>query len=138
VPSRYEKLPGGEGKKRDTPKIFIQRVVDMVKKNGYYEEAESILDYFIPSDSTRELSHYEFDFCAVVKPGGNEGMYIDVHLEGVFDQSGEKRIHVATFKSLREDAGAFRVMGALCGSLSYYAHEYVNSNIDRYYPPEKS
>ena len=137
MPSRYEKLPTGERIKRDTPKILIERVLGLVKDNGYYQEAESMLDYYSPSDSMRELSHYEFDFCASVKPGTNEGTIISLHLEGKFDQSGETRIHVATFKSLNTDIGTFRIMGALCGALSYYASWYINNQIVRYYPPEE-
>jgi len=135
MPSRYEKIPAGAGTKRDTPKILMNRVLDLVKENGYYYEAEKIMDYFLPSDENREFSNYEFDFCALVKPGGSEGIYIDVFLKGEFDQSGQKYCHIGTFKTLREDMAGFRIMGELCGALTYYAGEYINKNLVRYYAP---
>ena len=137
MPSKQEKAPAGAGTKRDTPKILIERVLDLVKTNGYYQEVEPILDYYLPSDKNREFSNYEFDFCALVNPGGSEGIYIDVYLQGEFDQSGEKYCKVATFKTLREDTEAFRIMGALCGVLTFYAGQYINSNLVRYYTPQE-
>ena len=124
MPSKQRKLPDGTGIKRDTPEIFIRSIVNSVKQNECYSEVEPTLEYFSPSNKKRELSHYEFDFCAVVKPGGNEGTLIEVFLEGAFDQSGEQRLHIAVFKTLSTDVDTFRKLGILCGELSYYAHEY--------------
>ena len=137
MPSRYEKIPAGAGTKRDTPKILIERVLELVKENGYYQEVEPILDYYSPSKTEIEFSNYEFDFCALVNPGGSEGIYIDVFLKGKFDQSGQNYCQIATFKTLREDAAAFKIMGALCGVLTYYAGQYINSNLVRYYTPNE-
>ena len=137
MPSRCEKIPAGAGTKRDTPKILIERVLELVKENGHYQEVEPILDYYLPSDAAIEFSNYEFDFCALVNPGGSEGIYVDVFLRGDFDQSEKKHCKIATFKSLNEDAGAFKVMGALCGVLTYYAGQYINSNLVRYYTPKE-
>lgn len=134
---RCEKISAGAGTKRDTPKILIERVLELVKRNGHYQEVEPILDYYLPSDKEREFSNYEFDFCALVNPGGSEGIFIDVFLKGEFDQSGEKYCKVATFKSLREDAAAFQIMGALCGVLTFYASQYINNNLVRYYTPQE-
>ena len=119
---------------RDMPETLIRGVIDLVSQNGCYSEVERMLEYFSPSDAKRELSHYAFDFCAVVKPGGNEGTLIEVFLEGTFDQSGEKRLHAATFKTLRTDVETFRKLGTFCGELSYYAHEYIGRNIKKYSP----
>ena len=130
-------LSAGVGTKRDTPKILIERVLKLVKSNGHYQEVEPILDYYLPSDAELEFSNYEFDFCALVNPGGSEGIYIDVFLKGKFDQSGKDYCKIATFKSLREDAAAFKIMGALCGVLTYYADQYINSNLVRYYTPKE-
>ena len=137
MPSNRTPPSSEVGIKRDTTRELIENVVELVKQNGYFQEIEPILDYFISLDTGRELTRYEFDFCAAVHPGPNEGTFIDVSLEGTFDQSGERRIRIATFKSLNKDIYTFRTMGALCGTLSYYAHEYINKNIERYCPPEK-
>ena len=131
---RYMKLPAGHGTKRDTPEILFRRVLDLVRQNGYYDEAGAIMDYAIPDDSKMELSNYRFDFCALVKKGGNEGIYIDCFLRGEFDGSSKQTCHVATLKTLHENMNAYRIMGALCGALTFYAHQYVDENIDRYTP----
>jgi hypothetical protein len=138
MPSRHKNVPVETGTKRDTPEILIRNVIRLASENGYYGEIEPILDYFNPSEKDRKLSHYQFDFNAVVKPGSNQGTKIEVFLEGTFDQSGERRLHVAVFKSLSTDIKTFTAMGAFCGALSYYAHKYVNENIERYYPPENT
>jgi len=131
---RYTEVPAGFGVKRDIPEILFQRVLDLVQENGYYDEAEAIMDYTLPSDSKREFSNYCFDFCALVNKGGSEGVYIDCFLRGEFDQSGKQTCKVATFKTLKENMNAYRIMGALCGALTFYAHQYVDENIDRYTP----
>ena len=135
--SRYVKILAGAGMKRDTPKTLMEQVMHLVKENGHFQEAEPILDYYLPSDENQEFSNYEFDFCALVNPGGSEGICIDVFLKGDFDQSGRKHCKVATFKTLREDAGAFKIMGALSGVLTYYAGEHINSNLVRYSTPKE-
>ncbi len=135
--SRCTKVSAGMGAKRDTPKILIEQILELVKKNGHYKEAESIMDYFLPSDEQREISNYEFDFCALVNPGKSEGIYIDVYLTGKFDQSGKDYCRIATFKTLCEDVGAFKIMGELCGSLTCYANQYINSQLYRYFTPEQ-
>lgn len=133
MPSKQNNLPDEAGVNRDTSEPLIQNVVHLVSQNRCYSEVEPILEYFSSSDKKRELRHYELEFCAVVKPGSNEGTLIEVFLEGIFDQSGEKRLHAATFKTLSTDVKTFRTLGTLCGELSYYAHEYINANIKRYF-----
>ena len=44
---------------------------------------------------------------------------------------------MGTFKTLREDAEAGRLMGQLCGILMYHATKYVNENIHRYTPKKE-
>lgn len=119
---------------RDTPGILFQNVLRLVKEHGHYAEAEPIIDYALADHHDRKLTHYEFDFRAVVSPGGSEGIYIDCYLEGKFDQSSSPGCHAGTIKTLREDVDAYRIMGALTGYLTVYAHKYVNENLDRFEP----
>jgi hypothetical protein len=42
--------------------------------------------------------------------------------------------YIGTFKTLKDDIESMKAMGELCGALVYYAHQYVNQNIDRYTP----
>ena len=96
--------------------------------------AEPIIDYTLADHDERKLTNYGFDFRAVVSPGSSEGIYIDCYLEGRFDQSASTRCHAGTIKTLREDVDAYRIMGALTGYLTVYAHKYVNENLDRFEP----
>ena len=131
---RYAQLPAGFGTKRDTPEILFRRVLDLVQRNGYYDEAEAIMDYALPDDSKTEFTNYRFDFFAQVNKGGSEGVYIDCYLRGEFNQSGKNTCKIGTFKTLKENMNAYRIMGALSGALTFYADQYVNAHIDRYAP----
>jgi hypothetical protein len=123
------------GLERDTNTILFNRVIGLAQAHGDFERASQILDYHLAERHTvRELKDYEFRFVARVVWGGSEGVYIDCYLEGTFDQSGDKRLHVGTLKTLDASLEGFRVMGELAGALTYHARRYVDKNIDRYVP----
>jgi hypothetical protein len=139
--------------KRDTTKDLFYATLNRVKENGHYSKAEDIMDYVLPNhfesnvNEDIELSNYRFDFFASVQLGGNEGIYIDCCLSGEYTETPrtrynagtgkiepETRRHIGTFKTLKSNIEAMKIMGELCGALVYYAHQYVNENIDRYTP----
>ena len=140
--------------KRDTTKDLFFAVLNLVKENGHYDKAAAIMDYHLPSEwethvrEDIELSNYRFDFFATAQFGGSEGIYIDCYLRGEYTETERKFINYArdgaletetvrsigTFKTLKDDLESFKVMGELCGALMFYAHKYVNANIDRYTP----
>ena len=68
---------------------------------------------------------------------GQEGVFLDLYLEGSFDSSNDKRTIIGTFKTLRTDQEACRLMGGLGGTLMFYAREYVNREIHRYTPTKQ-
>lgn len=121
------------GFQRDTNTILFNRVVGLTQANGDFERAAQILDYYHAERHTvRELKDYRFAFVAKVAWGSNEGVYVDCYLEGTFDDSGDKRLHLGTLKTLDASLEGFRVMGELAGALTYHARQYVNRNLDRY------
>lgn len=124
--------------KRDTNRIMMEATHELVVKNGCYDKASGIMDYFLPvSFDIQELTDYEFDFVAIANFGGNEGIYIDCYIQGVFDDVEShkgKRLECGTYKTLRTDLEAMQIMGELAGSLTYFNHEYVNRELDRYTP----
>lgn len=140
--------------KRDTTVDLFYAALNLVKEKGCYEKAEAIMDYYLPHPEgintlykPFELSNYRFDFCASASFGGSEGIYIDCYIEGEYTEIPrtyydhglgkilpETHYHIATFKTLRSDLEAMQIMGELCGSLIYYASEYINKNINRYTP----
>ncbi len=134
---RYTKKDPIPKAERDTPGILFERALALVQEHGHYEEARPIIDYTLAEDGDqRKLTNYRFDFRAVVNPGC-EGIYIDCYLHGEFDQSGKYNCPVGVIKTLREDVDAYRIMGALTGLSTVYAHKYVDSNIDRYTPDKE-
>lgn len=139
--------------KRDTTKDLFLAALRLVKENGHYGKAEAIMDYVLPNNSEDnirediELSNYRFDFNAIAQFGGSEGIYIDCFLSGEYSETEikyynagkgtvetETRRHIGTFKTLRDDIDSFKIMGELCGALTFCAHRYVNQNIARYTP----
>jgi hypothetical protein len=139
--------------KRDTTKDLFMETLKLVKENGHYDKAATIMDYVLPDEAEDlaredvELTDYRFNFYASVQFGGNEGIYIDCYIAGEYSETEIKFInygrgtveketkrHVATLKTLREDLESMMIMGELCGALIFYADQYVNKNIKRYTP----
>ena len=127
--------------KRDTNADLMKGVLRLVKENGWYDEAESIMDYFLPEEKCiQELSNFEFDFKAIVEYGASEGIYLRCFLEGSLDENdfdSNEIIPCGTFKTLGDSLRHARIMGRLAGILTYYATYYVTENFDRYCPTKK-
>lgn len=99
------------------------------------------MDYILPNDNEPALpdkdsylTDYRFDLVPQLNFGGCEGIYLNLCLEGSFDSSDKQKATIGTFKTLRTDPEACRLMGALGGALMYYGREYVNREIHRYTP----
>lgn len=145
--------------KRDTTDTLFNATLQLVKDNGHYDKAAAIMDYVLPNgheDYTRKaiaLTNYEFDFVATANFGGSEGIYIDCYIDGEYTEEPIMKVNynenitqgliketarsIGTFKTLRRDLEAMQIMGELCGSLTYYASEYINKNIERYTPTKE-
>ena len=123
--------------KRDTNTDLMKGVFKLVKENGWYDEAEGIMDYFLPeSYCVKTLTNYEFDFKAIVEYGGSEGIYLRCYLEGSFDgnnlDDNMATIPCGTFKTLGDSLRHARIMGELAGALTYYSRQYLGQNFARY------
>lgn len=129
--------------RRDRKSTLLYAVLDRARASGDLKEIEPIWDYYLPNrqeppapDEDSYLTDYSFATEAKVSYGC-EGIFADLDLVGTFDDSGKDRCRVGTFKTLREDAEAGRLMGQLCGILMYHATKYVNENIHRYTPKKE-
>lgn len=127
--------------RRDRKSTFLYAVLDRARASGDLKEIEPIWDYYLPNRQEPPapyedayLTNYSFSAEAKVSYGCCEGIFVDLDLVGTFDDSGKDRCRVGTFKTLREDAEAGRLMGQLCGVLMYHAAKYINENIHRYTP----
>ena len=127
--------------RRDRKSTLLQRILEAARADGAIAEAEAILDYILPNDNEPEcpdrdsyLTDYRFDLIPSLNFGSCEGIYLSLCLEGSFDGSDKKTAAIGTFKTLRTDLEACRLMGALGGALMYYGSKYVNEEIHRYTP----
>ena len=123
---------------RQTNNDLMRNVYQMVRENGHYDKANDIMDYFLPEDyDIKPLTDYRFDFWANVGFGGSESIYVDCYIRGCFNENTPNKVETlkcGTFKTLREDISAMKIMGELCGALTYYATKYVNDNLDVFTP----
>lgn len=126
--------------RRDRKSTLLYAVLDRARASGDLREIEPILDYYLPNkneplspDKDSYLTNYAFSAVSTID-FGCEGIYVELFLEGQFDESGNDRCSIGTFKTLRDDAEACRLMGQLCGVLMYHTAKYVNENLHRYTP----
>ena len=126
--------------RRDRKSTLLRAVLERARACGDLREIEPILDYYLPnaqeplsSDLDSYLTNYQFSAIANISYGC-EGIFVDLAIEGNFDDSGTNRCTIGTFKTLRQDNDADRLMGQLCGILMYHTTRYVNENLHRYTP----
>lgn len=126
--------------RRDRKSALLYAVLERARACGDLREIEPILDYYLPteqepmaSDLDSYLTNYQFSAVANISYGC-EGIFVDLVIEGDFDDSGANRCVIGTFKTLRQDSDAGRLMGQLCGVLMYHTTRYVNENLHRYTP----
>ena len=130
--------------KRDRKSTLFQAMLDRARADGSVSAIEPIWDYYLPNreepdshDQDTSLTDYRFDISPQISFGSSEGIYVDVYLDGKFDDSGVKRTSIGVFKTLRTDPEACRLMGELCGVLMYHGSLYVDKEIHRYTPQEE-
>lgn len=126
--------------RRDRKSTLLYAVLDRARASGDLREIEPIWDYYLPNKDESlspgkdsYLTNYGFFAMPIIEPGC-EGIFVNLCLEGQFDESGNHRCSIGTFKTLRDDAEAWRLMGQLCGVLMYHTAKYVNENLHRYTP----
>ena len=98
--------------------------------NGDLARFEAINEYVLPEEHEKaKLCSYEFDMLPAIDFGGSEGIYIDCSLQGKFDESGRKSLHIGMIKTLDTELDACKAMGELCGALLYHESRFVNENL---------
>lgn len=76
-----------------------------------------------------DIKDIEFDVLGELKYGANEGIYLDMFLRGIIDESEEeKTVLLCTFKTLDESEEAFYEMAKLQASFILEARKYVNEH----------
>lgn len=91
----------------------------------------NMLDYYLPTRTIIPIKYYGFDIVGDLKFGGNEGIYLTMFLEGqISKDKPHERIHIGTFKTLRESRDALKRMAILMADFIYIGRKFVNDNID--------
>lgn len=78
------------------------------------------IDYALPENDKNTVSIKETEFCPVflVNPNCCEGIYIDLSIHGVIDETEtHQKISIGTVKTLQEGKTAISLMSQLCGDL---------------------
>lgn len=90
-----------------------------------------ILDYDLVTRERYNILNYQFDVIGIVNFGGSEGIYLDVYADGIVDDSNtRKKYSLGTYKTLRDDIDAFKVMGDLNAEFVFAARDFINTHLD--------
>lgn len=107
-------------------KELFNIIVNEIKEQGLLPD---ILDYYKPDARVVEIKTYEWEVSADLHFGGNEGIYLDLYIEGNLGEDLDK-IWLGTFKTLREDIAALKEMAILQAYFIWYCRKFVDDNID--------
>jgi hypothetical protein len=122
---------------RHTNTELFNKIYETARETGELARLLEIEDYHLPETfHVSKLTDYNFQVYFIVNYGGSEGIYIDAHIAGFFDESKKrKRLKLGTIKTLKIDLNAMKIMGEACGILTHFAKEYIDANLD-YFSPE--
>lgn len=124
---------------RHTNTELFNKIYEAAREAGELARLIEIEDYHLAETfHVSKLTDYNFDTYFVVSYGSSEGIYIDAHIAGFFDESKErKRLKLGTIKTLETNLNAMRIMGEACGILTHFAREYIDANLDDFSPEDE-
>lgn len=122
-------------KKLYTTTTLFAHVVNIMKKENTLRD-EDLLDYYLPTRTATPIKFYAFSIVGDLVYGGNEGIYLSMFVDGVINRDkGKERIHVGTFKTLRDDREALKEMSVLMADFIYNGRKFVDDNLDDFDHP---
>jgi len=126
--------------KRETTMELMKAIQEITVSAGDYAKGNEIMDYFFASDyNAVPVSNYEFDLCTDVRFGSNEGIYLGIYIDGLFEenQNESRLLRIGGYKTLNTDLEAMKIMGELGGVIVYHGRNYINSHLDRFSPAKE-
>lgn len=115
---------------------LMNMTYDACIANGLTDRWDKISDYYLPSRySDVRITDTRFGMYGIADFGDSEGVYADIYIKGVYDDSNQSKIlGVGTFKTLSSDLEALQAGGELCGTLTYMCHKLINANWEHFIP----
>lgn len=105
---------------------YFELICKILEEKGMMPD---ILDYALPDYNPKDMITCEFDLRSNLDYGGSEGIYLNLWIS--YEVDGEKAsAGIGTFKTLRTDREAMRIMGALLADFIVEQHSYVNAHLD--------
>lgn len=113
-----------------TNQYLFNAIIDKVNENGKYSD---IIDYDLPSSDEIGLYDYKFDPYFVLRPGNNEGYYLDLSIRGKYSLT-EKfdTAPLGTIKTLYTDVESVRKMAALYGECLIAYTSIMDEELDKF------
>lgn len=110
-------------------KSVHERVIQELPK-----EITNILDYSLCVDEQKcvDLYDIEFDVKGDLHFGGNEGIYLFMYMDGVFQENGEcTTAPLITYKTLCEDKEALKMMAEIQAEFIWQSRKWIDNNQDQ-------
>ena len=108
-----------------TTETLFKKVTSIMDKDPEIAEQMSRLDYILYKEDSRNVNLTDEMYTVAYPDDGSEGCYLNLML---CSNEENRKVRVATFKTLDEGLGAWRNMGTLAGELSYLANCYISIN----------
>lgn len=109
-----------------TTELF-NKICDILKEK---EEFPDILDYALAEESApMPITNYEYSLRNNLDYGGSEGIYLDLWIMMHNNNGGQKK-KLGTFKTLKDDQSAMRIMAQLLADFIVEESAYVNAHLD--------
>ncbi len=105
---------------------LFNKICDILKEKEVFPD---ILDYALAESTPIPITNYEFGLKNNLYYGDSEGIYLDLWIMMYDDNWGEER-ELGTFKTLKNDQNAMRIMGQLLADFIVEERAYVNANLD--------
>lgn len=105
---------------------LFNKICDILKEK---EAFPNFLDYVIREHVSTPITTYEFSLGNNLDYGSSEGIYLDLWITTYSDNKPQNK-SLGTFKTLRDDQEAMRIMGKLLADFIIETRAYVNANLD--------
>lgn len=111
---------------------LFNEIISKVKESGKWPD--DLVDYALPSNYDKTgLYNYAFDPQFVLKPGSNEGYYLDLAIYGNFSLTDSvNSLSLGTIKTLDESEDGVRKMADLYGECLIAYTSIMNDNLDAF------